>query len=65
MDKHIKLHYLFKLEARSSTVNTNQIKSIILLKHSLCPGNRVFAHEKCIIFEILYVYVSKTTKTRH
>jgi len=24
-------------------------------KHSLCPGNGVFAHEKCIIFAILYV----------
>ena len=34
-------------------------------KHSLCPGNGVFAPEKCIIFEILYIFVSKTTKTRH
>ena len=34
-------------------------------KHSLCPGNGVFAHEKCIIFKILYVFVSKTAKTRH
>ena len=31
-------------------------------KHSLCPGNGVFAHEKCIIFEILYVFVSKQQK---
>jgi len=34
-------------------------------KHSLCPGNGVFAHEKCIIFVILYVFVLTTTKTRH
>jgi len=34
-------------------------------KHSLCPENGVFAHEKCITFVILYVFVSKTTKTRH
>jgi len=34
-------------------------------KHSLCPGNGVFAHEKCIMFVILYVFVLTTTKTRH
>jgi len=34
-------------------------------KHSLCPGNGVFAHEKCIIFVILYVFVLTTTKTRY
>jgi len=34
-------------------------------KHSLCPGNGVFAREKCIIFVILYVFVLTTTKTRH
>jgi len=33
-------------------------------KHSLCPGNGVFAHEKCIIFVILYVFVLTTTKTQ-
>jgi len=26
-------------------------------KHSLCPGNGVFAHEKCVIFETLYVFL--------
>jgi len=26
-------------------------------KHSFCPRNGVFAHDKCIIFVILYVYV--------
>jgi len=31
-------------------------------KHSLCPGNGVFAHEKCIIFIILYVFILTTTK---
>jgi len=25
-------------------------------KHSLCPGNGVFANEKCVIFVILYVF---------
>ena len=34
-------------------------------KHSLCPGNGVFAHEKCNIFVILYLFLSKTIKTRH
>jgi len=35
-------------------------------KHSLCPGNGVFAHEKCIIFVILYVFLFLTiTKTWH
>ena len=31
-------------------------------KHSLCPGNGVFAHEKCIVFVILYVFVLTATK---
>jgi len=31
-------------------------------KHSLCPGNGVFVHEKCIIFVILYVFVLTTAK---
>ena len=34
-------------------------------KHSLCPGNGVFAHDKCIIFVILYIFVLTATKTRH
>ena len=36
-------------------------------KHSLCPGNGVFTHEKCIIglLVILYVVVLTTAKTRH
>ena len=34
MHKNIKLQYPFKLEARSSTVNTNQIKSIILQQNT-------------------------------
>jgi len=33
----------------SNNVNNNATK------YSLCPGNGVFAHEKCIIFVILYV----------
>ena len=48
-----------------STVNMNQIVNNTATKHSLCPGNGVFAHEKCIIFDILYIFASKTTKTRH
>jgi len=43
----------------SNKVNNNATK------HSLCSGNGVFANEKCIIFVILYVFVSQTTKTRH
>jgi len=44
------------------------MKSIITAtKHSLGPGNGlgVFAHEKCVIFVILYVFVIAVTKTRH
>jgi len=32
-------------------------------KHSLSPGNGVFAHEKCIIFVILHVFVLTTKNT--
>ena len=31
-------------------------------KHSLCQGNGVFAHEKCIIFVILYVFYFNNNK---
>jgi len=52
-----------------STVNTNQIKSIILLQNTRSVQKMEslvhFAHEKCIIFVILYVFVLTTTKTRH
>jgi len=34
----------------------------VTTKHSLCPRNGVFAHEKCIIFVILYVFALTTTK---
>jgi len=45
------------------TVNTNQIKSIITAtKHSLCPGNGVFAHEKCIIF-VIFSFFSNNKNT--
>jgi len=62
MDKNIKLHYPFNKKHRQ--YESNKVNNTAT-KHSLCPGNGVFAHEKCIIFEILYVFVSKTTKTRH
>jgi len=52
-----------------STVNTNYIKSLILLQNTRCVQEMeswaLFAHEKCIIFVILYVFVLTTTKTRH
>jgi len=59
MDKNIKNYTIFQVR---STVYTNQIVNDTATKHSLCPGNGVFAHEKCITFVTLYVFVSKTTK---
>jgi len=32
------------------------------MKHSLCSGNGIFPHEKCIIFVILYVVVFNNNK---
>jgi len=57
MHKNIKLLHSSKKHRQYESIH---IKSTILLqktKHSLCPGNGVFAHEKCIIFVILYVFV--------
>jgi len=53
MHKNIKLLYPF---------HTNQIKSIILLQNTRCLGNGVFAHVKCIIFVILYIFVLNNNK---
>ena len=66
MDKKT-LNYSRPINSVRSTIKRRQYESNKVnntaTKHSLCPGNGVFAHEKCITFVILYVFVSKTTKT--
>ena len=62
MDKKT-LNYTIHSSKKQRQYESNKVNNTAT-KHSLCPGNGVFAHEKCIIFEILYVFVSKTTKTR-
>jgi len=58
------LNYTIHSSKKHRQYESNKVNNTAT-KHSLCPGNRVFAHEKCSIFVILYVFVSKTTKTRH
>ena len=61
MDKKT-LNYTIHSNKKHRQYESNKVNNTAT-KHSLYPGNGVFAHEKCIIFEILYVSVSKTTKT--
>jgi len=60
------VNYILSIQVRS-TVNTNQIKSIILLQNTNCVQEMesLPMRNACIIFIILYIFVSKTTKTRH
>jgi len=61
MHTNIKLQYQSQKHRQHESNKVNNTAT----KHSLFPGNGVFAHEKCIIFVILYVFVLTTTKTRH
>jgi len=63
MDKKT-LNYTIHSSKKHRQYESNKVNNTAT-KYSLCPGNGIFAREKCIIFVILYVFVSKTTKTRH
>ena len=54
---------MFFLSKKHRQYESNKLNNTAT-KHSLCPGNGVFACDKCIIFVILYVFLT-TTKTRH
>jgi len=62
MRRNIKLHYPSSKKRRH--YESNKVNNTAT-KHSLCPGNGVFAHEKCIIFLIFYDFISTTTTTKH
>ena len=66
MKKHAfkTLNYSVHSSKKHRQYDSNEVNNTAT-KHSLCPGNGVFALEKCIIFVILYVFVLSTTKTRH
>jgi len=53
------LNYTIHSSKKHRQYSSNEFNNTAT-KHSLCPGNGVFAHEKCVIFEILYVFVSET-----
>jgi len=65
MHKNIKLQYPFNDSSKKHRQYESNKVNNTATKHSLCPGNGVFAHEKCIMFVIFYVFVLTTTKTRH
>jgi len=51
MDKNI--NYSIYSSKKHRQYESNKVNNTAT-KHSLCPGNGVFAHEKCIIFVIFY-----------
>jgi len=61
---HKTLNYMYSIHSskKHRQYESNKVNNTAT-KHSLCPGNGVFAHEKCIMFVILYVFVSTTTNT--
>ena len=61
---HKTLNYSIHASKKHRQYESNEVNNTAT-KHSLCPGNGVFAHEKWIIFVILYIFVLTTTKTRH
>ena len=56
------LNYSIHSNKKHRQYESNKVNNTVT-KHSLCPGNGVFVCEKCIIFEILYVFVSKKQNT--
>jgi len=58
------LNYSIHSSKKHRQYESNKVNNTAT-KHSLCPGNGVFAHEKCIIHVcvILYAFVLTTTKT--
>ena len=55
------LNYTIHSSKKHRQYESNKVNNTAT-KHSLCLGNGVFVHEKCIIFVILYVFVLTTTK---
>jgi len=53
---HKTLNYSIHSNKKHRQYESNKVNNNAT-KHSLSPGNGVFAHEKCIIFVILYVFV--------
>jgi len=51
---HKPLNYSIHSSNKYRQYESNKVNNTAT-KHSLCPGNGVFAHEKCIIFVNLYV----------
>jgi len=60
---HKTLNYSIHSSKKHRQYESNKVNNTAT-KHLLCPRNGVFAHEKCIIFVILYSF-NLTTKTRH
>ena len=54
---HKTLNYSIHSSKKHRQHESNKVNNTAT-KHSLCPGNWVFAHEKCIVFVILYVFVN-------
>jgi len=58
------LNYSIHSSKKHRQYESNKVNNTAT-KHSFCTGNGFCAHEKCIIFVILYVSVLTTSKTRH
>jgi len=58
------LQYPFKYKKHRKYESNKVNNRPTAVKHSLCPGNGVFAREKCIIFVILYVFFFNNNKNR-
>jgi len=60
---HKTLNYMYSIHSskKHRQYESNKVNNTAT-QHSLCPGNGVFAHEKCIIFVILYVFVFNNNK---
>jgi len=63
---HKTLNYSIRSSKKHRQYESNKVNNTnnnIKSKHSLCLGNGVFAHEKCIIFVILYVFCFNNKNT--
>jgi len=55
------LNYSIHSSKKHCQYESNKVNNTAT-KHLLCPWNGVFAHEKCVIFVILYVFVFNNNK---
>jgi len=58
---HKTLNYSIHSSKKHRQYESNKVNNTAT-KHSLCPGNGVFAHEKCIIFVICTFFVINNNK---